>query len=227
MHSSAMPYNMRNLLHPVHPFFSLVPLSIFLYWTFGFPVITVYWATSARLGAAFYPLLLACHSAIAFFLLSYSVSFDRIHKIVGAPILGLHWYWEPAGRFAALFAAISTALTAGTLLATGLSYQRRIMTAFVVWLVTSALLSPVLYWIVITNAATDNLIELMAANGSPSAAILIWLFVETITFSGALLAAQMQQRLRAMKPMTFLAFAISLPVACLAFYFCLEQHVGK
>jgi hypothetical protein len=227
MHSSVVPYNVRNLLHPVHPFLSLVALSVFLYWTFGFPVITTYWLTRSRLRAVFYPLLLACHAIVAWFLLSYSVSFDRIHKIVGAPILGWHWYWEPAGRFIALFAAISLALTGGTLFAARLSYNRKILTAFIVWIATAAALSPFLYWIVITKAATDNLVELMAGNGTVPAAVLLCIYLTTITFAGALSAAQAQQRLRAFGLRTFLALGLSVPIACLAIYYGTEQHMEK
>jgi hypothetical protein len=227
MHSSVVPYNVRNLLHPVHPFLSLIAMSVFFYWAFGFPMIASYGMTVSRIGALSYPLMLACHSALGFFLLSYSVSFDRIHKIVGAPILGWHGYWEPAGRFMALFAAISLALTCGTLIAVRLAHHRNLRAGFIAWLITATALAPLLYWIVVSKAATDNLIELMAGNGTPFAAAMICLFIATIAFSGALLAAEGQQRFRGFTPGVFLALILSVPIACLALYLGLEQHVEK
>jgi hypothetical protein len=227
MHSSLVPYNVRNLLHPVHPLLSLVVLAGFLYWTLGFPVITNYWLASSRQRAISYPVLLFCHSIIAWFLLSHSVSFDRIHKIVGAPVLSWHWYWDPAGRFVALFTAISMWLTCGTLFAIRLSYNRKITTPFMVWIITTSALSPFIYWIVISKAATDNLIELMAGNGSMLAAVLLCVYLSTITFEGSLLAAQTQKRFRNLPLSTLLALVLSIPIACLAIYFGLEQHVEK
>jgi hypothetical protein len=227
MHSSAVPYNVRNLLHPIHPFLSLLAMSVFLYWAFGFPVIASYGMTVSRIGALSYPLMLACHSVLGFFLLSHSVSFDRIHKIVGAPILGWYGYWEPAGRFMALFAVVSLALTCGTLIAVRLTHRHSLCAGFIAWLITATALAPLLYWIVVSKAATDNLVELMAGNGTPFAAAMICLFIATIGFSGALLAAQAQQRFRGFRPGVFVALILSVPIACLALYLGLEQHVEK
>jgi hypothetical protein len=227
LHSPAVPYNVRNLLHPVHPFLSLIAMSVFLYWTLGFPVIAIYGMTVSRIGAMSYPLMLACHSVLGFFLLSYSVSFDRIHKIVGAPILGWHWHWEPAGRFMALFAVVSLALTCGTLVAVRLTHHYNLRAGFTAWSFTATALAPLLYWIVISKAATDNLVELMAGNGTPFAAAMVFLFVAAVAFSGALSAAQAQQRFRGFTPAVFLTLILSVPVACLALYLGLEQHVEK
>lgn len=226
MHSSIVPYNVRNLLHPVHPFLSLIAMSVFLYWTFGFPVLSSYAMTVSRIGAMSYPLMLACHSVLGFFLLSYSVSFDRIHKIVGAPILGWHGYLEPALRFMALFAAVSLALTYGTLVAVRTT-RRYSRAAFIAWLITAGTLAPLLYWIVVSKAATDNLVELMAGSGTPFAAAMVFLFVAAVAFSGALSAAQAQQRFRGFTPAVFLAFILSVPIAYIALHLGLEQHVEK
>jgi glucan phosphoethanolaminetransferase (alkaline phosphatase superfamily) len=118
-------------------------------------------------------------------------------------------------------------LTCGTLVATRLSYHRKILTAFIVWVITAAALSPFLYWIVIDKAATDNLIELMAGHGTAKAAMLLSLYLATIVFEGALLAGQTQQRLRGLKLATLIALVLSVPIACLAIYYGTEQHVEK
>jgi len=219
MHSPFVPYNVRDLLHPVHPILSLIVFALFLYWSVGFPVLIGYLMTQSSSAAWSYPILLALHSVVAWFVLTYSVSFDRLHKIVGSPVLHWHWYWEPAGRFVALFTAFSLSMTASTLLVLAFIYRRRSAAALLSWIITTATLSPLLYWVVVTNAATDNLIELMAGGGTPSAAFFLSLFVMLVCLGGSSLAAQFQTIRSGLRFTVLLGVLISIPLAYLAFAF--------
>ncbi len=227
MHSPFVPYNVRDLLHPVHPLLSLIVFALFIFWSFGFTVITGYIMTQSKRAAWSYPILLACHSVVAWFLLTYSVSFDRIHKIVGSPVLHWHWYWEPAGRFAALFSALSLSMTAATLVVLALIYRRQSAVAFFSWLITAAALSPLLYWIVVTKAATDNLVELMAGGGNPAAVFLLSFFVMLVFFGGSCLAAQFQSIRSGLRYAALLGVLISIPLAYLAFSYGTESALEK
>jgi VanZ family protein len=227
MHSPFVPYNVRDLLHPVHPILSLIVFALFLYWSVGFPVLIGYLMTQSRSAAWSYPILLTLHSVAAWFILTYSVSFDRIHKIVGSPVLHWHWYWEPAGRFVALFTAFSLSMTASTLLVLAFIYRRRSPAAFFSWLITAAALSPLLYWIVVTKAATDNLVELMAGGGTPVAAFLLSLFVVLVFFGGSCLAGQFHSIRSAVRWLALLAFLISIPLAYLALAYGTESAFEK
>ena len=63
MHSPAVHYDVRGLLHPVHPFLSLIALSFFICWSLGFPVVIANWLTRRRWLAWLYPGMLGLHSA--------------------------------------------------------------------------------------------------------------------------------------------------------------------
>ncbi len=228
MHSSLVPYNVRNLLHPVHPVLSLVVLAMFLYWSLGFPVVIVSWITHSRTAAWFYPALVLLHSTIAWFVLTYSVSFDRILKIVGSPVLNWHWYWEPAGRFLALFSAISLSITAGTLISICLTQHReRARLAFACWIVTTLALSPFLYWVVVTEAATDNLVELTAGGGTRIGAFFVATFVALVALGGSLLAAQFKARNNRRRMLALVCVLISMPLTYLAFTYGTAKSVAK
>jgi len=227
LHLPFVPYNVRALLHPVHPILSLVVFGMFLYWSVGFPVIIGYVVTKSARLVWYYPSLLTLHAVVAWILITYGVNFDRILKIVGSPVLNWHWYWEPAGRFIALFSVFSLIMTGAVLLAIGLVYRRRITAALLGWSITSVVLVPLLYWIVVTQAATDNLVELMAGGGTPAAAICLSLFVLFLfgggTVCAALIAAARQRRWG----LAALGLILSIPLAYLAFFLGSEQSLEK
>jgi hypothetical protein len=143
-------------------------------------------------------------------------------------VLDWHWYWEPAGRFLALFSAISLSMTLGILITVWLiRYERKAALAFFCWIATTAVLSPLLYWVVVTEAATDNLVELMAGGGTPIGAFLLSIFVALATFGGSLLAAQFGVANRGRRIIGFLGLVISMPVAYLAFTYGTASSLEK
>jgi hypothetical protein len=153
---------------------------------------------------------------VAWFILTYAVSFDRILKIVGSPVLQWHWYWEPAGRFVALFASFSLSMTVGTLIVVSLWYKRAATSAFLSWLVTAVALSPLLYWVVVSQAATDNITELMAGGGTAMSALFLAIFVALVSFGGSLLAGQFHAPSGRARLVAVIAVVISIPAAYLA-----------
>jgi VanZ family protein len=228
MHSPAVHYDVRGLLHPVHPFLSLIALSFFICWSLGFPVVIANWLTRRRWLAWLYPGMLGLHATVAWMLISVSVSLDRIYKIVGHPTLGLPWYWETAVRFVALFTALSLSITGGTGAAIWLAYRQKSATALLSWVITVSALFPLLYWVVVTNAATDNLTELMAGGGSVSAALLLSAFAALVAFGGTLLAAQLQRwRHNGLRAEVLVGFMLSLPLAYLAVRYGTEDALVK
>ncbi|WP_413437517.1 VanZ family protein [Sulfuriferula sp. GW1] len=228
MHSPAVHYDVRGLLHPVHPFLSLIALSFFICWSLGFPVVIVNRLTRRLWRAWLYPGMLGVHAIVAWLLISVSVSLDRIYKIVGHPTLALPWYWETAVRFVALFTALSLSITGGTGAAIWLAYRQKSATALLSWVITVSALFPLLYWAVVTNAATDNLTELMAGGGSVSAALLLSAFAALVAFGGTLLAAQLQRwRHNGLRAEVLVGFMFSLPLAYLAVRYGTEDALVK
>jgi hypothetical protein len=103
-------------------------------------------------------------------------------------VLGWPWEWEKIVRFVPLYSLLSTALT-GAALAVLQAKGVRAGRALLVWLVCSAALFPLQYWVIVTKAATDNLTELMAGEGSVGAMLLIASYMVVIGLAGSGLAA--------------------------------------
>lgn len=227
MHSAAVPYNVRLLLHPVHPLASLVVFSITIYWSFGFPVVVAYWLTTPGSKKWLYPVAVLLHSLVGWILLIYSVSFDRIHKIVGYPVLGWSWHWEAFARFVVLYCVLSLSFTVGTLIAVSVTFKRKAGSAILFWLVTTAALSPLLYWVVVTKAATDNIVELLADGGSVMSCVLISSFMALIAFGGSVLVTQSNAMSRRLRFGVLLSVATTIPLAYLALSYGTESALVK
>ncbi len=50
-------------------------------------------------------------------------------------------------------------MTFAALLVIGIVFNQRVVMALLVWAITSAVLARLLYWIVVTQAATDHLVD--------------------------------------------------------------------
>lgn len=187
MASPHVPYNIRELFAGDHRLLTLLVLVVTLYWSFGIPIwLTLWFKMRFWLGTAIVPSVVI-HGLIAYGLLRISVPMESIHDIVGSPICNWPWEWELLGRFVALFAVFSLMLCGGALavLATrsGRVSQSRLLWR---WVGITAVFFPILHWVVVTNAATDNLTELMAGGGSWFATVLLcgWLFIVAFAASG-------------------------------------------
>jgi hypothetical protein len=178
-----VPYNIRELVYEGHPFRSLISLAALLYWSMGFPVLMAQWLTRGKLYLVNLPPLVLLHGLVAWMLLRSAVPDESIHDIVGSPVLGWPWDWELLGRFLALFSFWSVAVAGGTLAAARHTLSRS-KSALFAWGIGACLLVPFSYHVVVTAASTDNLVELMARNGSVSAFLLIGLAIALISFGG-------------------------------------------
>lgn len=221
--SSFVPYNVRELIYEGHPFRSALLLALLMFWTIGFPVLILYWlAKDRRYLPTALPLILV-HGFVAWLLLWSSVPTESLHDIVGAPVLRWPWEWELLGRFIALFSVWSIAAMGGCLAAAWriLPNAKWLLLAWAI----SCLLIPISYHVVIVEAATDNLVELIAGTGSVPAFFLISLAAGIITFGGAKLALA----LIGTAPLTQ-AVALALTAGVLSYtalYFGLEQVIVK
>lgn len=207
-----VPYNVRELPNPMHPKLALAILSLFAYWAFAVPAILAVWTVRSGTGALLLPGAALLHSLIAWALIHLAVYPESIHDVVGSPILGWPWEWERMGRFAALFLAISIAFTGGAIAVVTMSGKRS-MRGAVSWGVTAALLLPLSYWVVVENAATDNLVELLAERGAGlgSLGIIAWLGV--LAFNGGVVARMLCQRTWRGVAGGCLVTAVALPIA--------------
>lgn len=184
--SPLIPYNVRELVYEGHPFRSLLLLVALLYWAMGFPILIVQWLARGELYLLSFPPLVLLHGLIAWLLLWSAVPNESIHDIVGAPVLHWPWEWEILGRFLALFSFWSVAATAGAVIAAKrfLPGTNGAQSALLGWAIGACLFLPISYYIVVMAASTDNLVELMAGNGSVGAFLLIGLAMAGISFGG-------------------------------------------
>lgn len=183
MRSPLTPYNVRELVYEGHPFRSLLLLAALLYWSAGFPVMIAQWLTRGEMYLLSFPPLVLLHGLIAWVLLWSSVPSEALHDIVGYPILLWPWEWEVLGRFLALFSLWSVAATAGALVAAWRILPNA-KSALLGWAMGTFLLIPFSYYIVVVLASTDNLVELIANNGSIGSFLLIGLAIAEISFGG-------------------------------------------
>ncbi|OFZ98973.1 MAG: hypothetical protein A2Z44_08340 [Betaproteobacteria bacterium RBG_19FT_COMBO_58_11] len=225
MHADSTPYNVRELVDASHPLLSLALLAGALYWVIGFPVLIVRWLARGELYLLILPPLALVHGLVAWMLLRLAVPIESIHDIVGSPILDWPWEWEMLGRFLALFSFWSVAATAGGALAAW-----RILpgakAAFLGWIIGACLLIPISYYIVVAAAATDNLVELMAGNGSVGAFLLIGIALTGVAFGGTSSALALMQGV----PRRMRAAAWMLGAGVLAYFalhFGTEQVIVK
>jgi hypothetical protein len=187
LRSSLTPYNVRELLYQGHPFRSLILLVLLLYWAFGLPVMFTQWLARGQLYVLSLPPLVLAHGMVAWMLLRSAVPSEAIHDIVGSPILGWPWEWELLGRFLALFGFWSTAMTGGVLIASR-SFVPHFSYALTGWSAGTCLLVPLAYYVVVVEASTDNLVELIANNGGVGAFLLIGLAVAIASSAGTRMA---------------------------------------
>jgi len=187
-HAPFVPYNVRELPNPYHPYIAQVILSVLLYWTFGAHA----WIAGGleRSGGRiwFYPAAVLLHGAGAWLMLNFAVLPESLHDVVGSPVLGWPWQWEIIGRFTALFGVLSLLFTGAALVVAALRgfVKKRVL---LVWAATCALLLPIMHWVVVTQAGTDNLTELMAGGGGLYSSVLLAGYLFVAGSSGALLGA--------------------------------------
>lgn len=187
LRSPLTPYNVRELLYQGHPFRSLILLVILLYWACGLPVLFTQWMARGQLYLLSLPPLALLHGACAWIMLRSAVPDEAIHDIVGSPILDWPGDWELLGRFIALFGLWSTATTGGMLIAAR-PLILHFGSALSGWVVGAFVLVPLGYYIVVSEASTDNLVELIANNGSLVAFLLIGLAMAIASSAGTRIA---------------------------------------
>lgn len=184
-HMPYVPYNIRELIEPGKAgLLSVMGLGLAVYWIVNGHLIFLQWAKRDRM--LMLPLWLIAQGLVTWILIRGSVPMESIHDIVGSPVLKWPWEWEMFGRFLCLHGAIMLQSIGACLLISVINKQARVE-IFITWLIWSAILSWPLYAVVVENAATDNLTELMRDSGTfLSSTTLAIGFLAFFTTGGAL-----------------------------------------
>lgn len=214
-----MPYNVRELLRHDSPALSSLLLAAACYWLAVVPVWLARQNVSAiaRLGQL--PMGLLVYAAVAFWLVRGAVPDESLHDLVGSPILSWPGQWELALRWIGLVAAPGALLYLAT--QTARRIRGRHIGALHFWAAAPVLLLS--YWVVVVQAATDNLIELVAGpQGVGFWALCAWLY--TLFLAAVWLASP---RVTAKLATRVGAALLSLPFAAIFLYFGLAAEINK
>lgn len=227
--SPRVPYNIRELFATDYPLLTLFIFLCFLYWGFGIPVYLALWISKGRwIRIMLFPLLVVLHGAVAYIFLRISVPMESIYDIVGSPILNWSWEWELLGRFVALFGIFSLFLIGGVLVALLQSYDYFFKWKLIWrWIVNVIILLPIGYWVVVKQAATDNLTELMKAGGNWISIVLLcsWIFIIACVTSTLLVHILGWRRYRLIS--AILLVLLSFPIGYLTLHFGTENAIYK
>ncbi|NOQ77111.1 MAG: hypothetical protein GQ475_04875 [Methylococcaceae bacterium] len=227
--SPAVPYNIRELIGGENAFFRSLGLSLSLFWCFGFPV----WFLSNKIEKKLNPLLcfiygVAIHSFAVWFFIRMFAPLESIHDIVGSPILTIPAELEIFGRFFFLFSIFSLSLFASILYVfTKLKLYKNLLTYFVMGFIVATTFLPVCYWVVVIEAATDNITELMMDNGLSFSIIGFFLYMLLFGYIGSILSAFFAFRQKRILLSSIALLIISFPLGYILIDWATESLIFK
>ncbi len=213
------PYNLRELLRQDSTWLSALLLALACYWLAVWPVWLARRRVSARMRLLQLPLGMLAYGGVVFLLLKGAVTEESLHDLAGSPVLDWAGQWEIGLRWVAL-----SSIPGALLYLAAQSVRRwrgRRLGALHFWAVVPVLV--LAYWGVVAQAATDNLVELLAAPHQLAFITLCaWLY--TLFLAAAVLASpgSTPQRLARL-----IVLPVSLPLAALFLHLGLADVIDK
>jgi glycopeptide antibiotics resistance protein len=203
-----LPYNMAKLMPAgFGGALAAAGLALVLWWMLAAPL----WVLRAdrRAWRLALPAVLGVHALVAFVVLYLAVPLEMIHKIVGTPVLGLGGPWETLGRYTALHMSLMLPLVGAVLLVQTILRPAAIVD-LIYWVLVVLLLFWPLHWVVVEQAATDNLVELMRGGGGLAASACLALGWGLLALAGSALGAAAASRQR------LLLLSLGVAAVCVA-----------
>jgi glycopeptide antibiotics resistance protein len=191
-HWPGAPYNVRELLRPGLEWLSASLLAAAIVWLCAFPALAA-WAVRGRDSSAAikrWPGLMLAHGAIAYVLLALAVPEESIGDLVGSPVLGLNRELEYFVRSTVLYSTVVWLVFIGTLTAwpSHGDYRGTKAQLLAAAAIISAVYLPLAHWVIVVQAATDNLVELMHDGGGVLASLALGAFLVVLGATGAWIA---------------------------------------
>ncbi|MGB5831956.1 MAG: hypothetical protein WBG92_08190 [Thiohalocapsa sp.] len=171
-----------------------------------------------------FPIGILVHACVVFLGFRFATPIASVHDMLGTPVWGIGEELERLIRFVGIFLIVSVPISGGTALLYGAT--RAYAPRRVLWWVLFQILFLILsYWIVLGNAATDNIRVLLRASVGPLAWIGFALWLLCLAFAASLLAQRVAD---VFKGTTVTAFAVVLflPLSYGLLFLALEQNVG-
>ena len=221
-----LPYRVRELPNPFHPVLAPLLLAIFIFWVFGMPAIAARWLTVAKSRGMAFPLVVALHGLIGWAIVQFAVLPNSIHAVIGSPVLNWLGRLEEIARLVPLLSVFALQLTGGALIAAAITGSRMAM-APIWWLICGFVLWPLQYWVIVTQAATDNLTELMADSASFGAFMLLVSYLLVIGVTGSLLASLRSNASPTRVGIGLAVLAVSLALGYLLLWAGTESMIDK
>lgn len=228
--SAGIPYNVRELFSGGSQLSGLIAISLALYWGLGVPAGLGCWLMGGGRGhkrVMLFPLLITGHAALMYLFIRATVPIESIHDILGYPILHWPWEWELLWRFIALFGAISLLLSCSAAIWIALppfySVRNR---GRMRWFIVALLSLPLSHWVVVEQASTDNLTELMLFQGSWLSSILTATWIMILGATASLLSASFAGFLSS-RILSLIIALLSILPAYLLLYLGTESAIHK
>lgn len=211
-----VPYNVIKLLPAdAAGLLAALGLALAMWWIAALPVVTMVLAPPAAVLVL--PLWLLLHGLVTFTALRLTVALPMLHKVIGSPVLAWPGSAEDVARFLALDFALLLPLCGAAALVQVLR-RPQALARLLYWLLLVATVAWPLHWIIVEQAATDNLTELMRNGGSLGASSLLALSILAVgTAAGAVANLDFDVRHRHRCLLTLLvSSAVVAPAALLA-----------
>lgn len=154
---SALPYNVRELLTDNAS--AIIGLTLAAYIMFLANCVRF---SQFALFIFISPLLWIVQTSLIFCLLYFSVAAESLYDILGFPNTSLPHFLELLLRFIGFFCLIQF----NCLAAKQFLQSKQKVAASILWLGSNIVVASLWYWAVVYLAATDNIVELLADNGS-------------------------------------------------------------
>ena len=227
--SDSVPYNVRELISIDYPFVSAVGITVLIYWCFSYPFYALIPALNLkRVQGFFCPKFVLFHSLIAWLFVRLIIPMESIHDVVGSPILGVPVELELLVRFLALFSIFSLMMFGGVHAALiSVVSSREFKGLFFLGFLWTIFMLGIDYWIVVIEAATDNLTELLAEGGYSFWVLNLCFYFLLVGWVGASLALLII--LNSTRRVLFISFAflVSFPIGYILLKFGTEQFILK
>lgn len=227
--SNSMPYNVKELFDNDYPVVSALGMTVLMYWCFSYPLYSLMRVVKKnKLEVFFCVRVVALHSLVAWLLVRAIFPIESIHDIVGYPVLSIPVELELMLRFVALFNVYSL-MTLGATHAAFLSVvsRREFERLFFLGAFWLLLLLPIDYWVVVVEAATDNLTELMVNNGRSFLVINLCAYFFLIGWLGSSISTLTISRNVRRVAIVGFAFFVSFPVGYQLLCWGTEQFIFK
>lgn len=225
----SVPYNVRELFSVDYPIISALSLTVLIYWCFSYPLYSLMSIVKKNTLESFFSVrVVMLHSLVAWLLVRAIIPIESIHDILGSPVLSIPVELELVLRFIALFGVYSLMTLGAThaallFVVSGREFERLFfLGAF--WLL---LLLPVDYWVVVIEAATDNLTELMVNDGHSFSVINLCIYFFLVGWLGASISTlTISRNIRRVAIVGFV-FLVSFPLGYQLLSWGTEQFIFK